>query len=126
MPNDSINRAMERALDRTLKFQGPITPRENKLLGVFLTHIARAMVDAEAKHGPLTKDPVRAGLIMVEEVGEAVAEILTATRLRSPADSKQIELALRKAINELAQVAAMTILMIENVEEYLGDVHKNQ
>lgn len=77
--------------------------------------VAHAMVEAEAKHGPLTKNHPRAYIILAEEVGEVAQEILCMTRV----DQSRAAISVHrlKAIRELAQVAATSILMMANLLE---------
>ena len=80
--------------------------------------IAEARAEAEAEHGKLTGDLVRAAGILTEEVGEVMAEALTATRA-SMTDSGKVN-ARRRMVGELAQVAATAMLMMENLVRGMG------
>lgn len=104
---DSVNSAMERMMASFTR---------ETVMKILVEHVRPAISSAEKIHGRLTADPVRAGLIMVEEIGEAAADILTYTSPRDVSVNVR-ELHRLKAINELSQVAAMAILMIENLKE---------
>ena len=74
--------------------------------------VAAAAVAAEAKHGRLTGDPVRACAILGREWGEAMNEALLLTVPGAEARSKH-----RKQLyDELAQVAATAMLAMENID----------
>lgn len=76
----------------------------------WLPLVMHAMEEAKVKHGPLTREPCRATVILVEEVGEVADAILTMTR----PDGLGLRI---HTIHELAQVAATAILMIQNLLE---------
>lgn len=81
---------------------------------IMATNVSRAIDEAISRHGVLTTDHVRALTILVEEVGELAKDVLTMTRMaESPNTRKE---ALRLAINEASQVAAVAVLMIANLE----------
>lgn len=61
---------------------------------------------AYKKHGALTEDPVRASLILTEEVGEVAKEALSLTR------SPQVNGARGRLVKELAQVVATATIML--------------
>ena len=69
---------------------------------------------AEAIHADIG-DPVRAIAILVEEVGELAADILTATRLRPSSVSSAIEAAWYRAEAEAVQVASVAARIVELV-----------
>lgn len=81
--------------------------------------IEDAITDAHVGHGPLTKDVVRAALILAEECGEVADAALALTR---PSCSPVlVQVRRQELMDELAQVAATSILMMANlIEEELG------
>lgn len=68
--------------------------------------------DAQMKHGPLTVDPVRACAILFRECGEAMDEALLET---VPEKSIISSSRLQYLYEELAQVSATAMLMMENL-----------
>lgn len=81
---------------------------------IIATNVRNAIEEAQLKHGPLTRDPERAVVILLEEVGELAREILESTRPRNTPLSR--ELARQQAVKEAAQVAATAIRLIANLE----------
>lgn len=84
------------------------------------TDIVNAMNAALSKHGPLTKDLVRACAILGREWGEAMNEALLATlppkSFSTSEHAGTFEANKRKALYaELAQVAATAAVMMENL-----------
>ena len=75
-----------------------------------------AAIAAFNKHGPLTIDPVRASIILTEEVGEVAADVLKMTR---PSGTPQMEARL-DLYNELAQVAQVAMVMMTNLKEEMN------
>lgn len=69
------------------------------------------------QHGALTTDPVRAALILTEEVGEVAKAALEVTRPCTGARAA-VRLTARRLnlLNELAQVASLVIKMMVNVK----------
>lgn len=74
-----------------------------------------ARVSADAKHGILTSDPIRATLILVEEVGEVAAEALKMTNPTGAGSHRGAKGTMRAMYDELAQVGATVSLMMENI-----------
>ena len=77
---------------------------------------------AYTKHGPLTKDTLRATAILGAEAGEALDAALDMTRLSHPEENHSAVVERRRANlahirEELAQVAATAILILENLQE---------
>jgi hypothetical protein len=81
---------------------------------VLHTNVRKAIDEALEIHGPLTTDDVRAMVILVEEVGELAAEVLKMSRATSSPFERRD--ALKHAIKEAAQVAAVATLLIVNLE----------
>lgn len=73
--------------------------------------------DAERGHGHLTYDHCRALAILMEEVGEAAADILEIGRQLDGSPAQRG--ARTMAIAELGQVAAVALLLIANLQEEL-------
>lgn len=80
-------------------------------------NVGNAIAAAVEAHGSLTDDYERAMVIMTEEVGELAAEVLTMTRPATLDDERAD--ARQRAITEAAQVAAVAILTIFNLERTL-------
>lgn len=85
-------------------------------------YVIPAVHEAHEKHGPLTHEHCRAMTIMGEEFGESCAEILEYTRRQRSSlalsyNRSPIELPGRKAQRELAQLAAVAITLIANLEQ---------
>lgn len=76
--------------------------------------VIHAILDADAKHGELTKEPVRACAILIRECGEAMNEalLLTAPVKDAKSDDRNIRFAL---YNELAQVAATAVKIMQQL-----------
>lgn len=86
--------------------------------------IAAAMDEAMAKHGPLTKDPVRACAIMIRESAEALDEALKMTHNLTVTGSlddlmEKIRTGREDMCTELLQVAATAITIWNNVQEVI-------
>lgn len=93
-----------------------------------ISSVMRAAADAYAKHGPLTADPVRACAIMIREAGEALNEALLATRTPDVMANESAEPVITNAVekvrqlhisrlyDELAQVAATCMIIMEEIE----------
>lgn len=74
--------------------------------------VGRAEIDAFKKHGALTKDPVRASLILTEEIGEVAKEALSLTR------TPPVNGARERLVKELAQVVATaTTMLLQHAQE---------
>jgi hypothetical protein len=81
-----------------------------------------AALDAFRKHGELTTDPVRACAILIRECAEAMNEALTGTRpsMRECPISYQVmehRIATRHLYIELSQVAAVAMMLMDQIEE---------
>lgn len=70
-----------------------------------------ALTDLETKHGPLTRDPVRALAILTAELGEVAKDVLGVTGSSRPSTED-------KLAGELVQVVAVATCMLLNL---LGD-----
>ena len=88
--------------------------QSNELTRIFHGYIISAIEDSIEDHGPLTKEECRALTILVEEVGEAAAELL---EIKRQYEGVGRQAAARRAVFELSQVAAMPILMIDNLKD---------
>lgn len=66
-----------------------------------------AMLSSLSKHGKVTSDPVRGVTTCGEELGEAMAEALDATR-----PSGHVSGSIHRMYQELAQLAGYTILLM--------------
>ena len=76
---------------------------------------------ADRIHGPIPSDPVRAMVVLMEEVGEASNEILSSTRgPNSKADSEYY------AIDEMIQVASVALRIIDKMKERVSCQTKSQ
>jgi|SRR5437762_6558179 len=79
--------------------------------------VITAAFHSYGKHGPMTQDLVRASLILVEECGEAAAEVLKMTNPTGTGSHRGATGSPEALMWELAQVAATAMAIIDVVEE---------
>ena len=93
---------------------------EDRIAAAITLDVRQAIEFAVETHGPLTGDHSRAMNILTEEVGEAAREILTMGRPRGLYEEPF--LVRECACEELAQVAAVAIMMIANIKREMEDM----
>lgn len=122
IPDTPLKAAAEKLGSEPGLFQEVVPSSKDVALNLVFGAMARSF----AKHGPLTRDYLRANTILGEEVGEVCRALLDLTRAaqekgKIPSSARVSLLpdpALKeKTISELSQVASTAILMIMNLIE---------
>lgn len=111
--------ALEEAIDLVVYLSTlldkPLAEDKHGIHPAVLKLVVAEMQRAVTEHGKLTDDPFHAMTILMEELGEASAALLKLRRARAASDAVAVPSYRSEAVQELAQVASVTIFIMETL-----------